>query len=110
MTITTTWSIKQLDCKPQVGSMTDYVVTAHWLINSTDGIHNASAYGSVNFKEEINKPNYTPFDQLTSDEVIGWVKSALGDEKLAKIETSIAVQIDEQINPPIVTPNLPWSA
>ena len=110
MTITNTWSIKQLDCKPQLGSMTDYVVTAHWLINSTDGIYNASAYGSVNFKEEANKPDYMPFNQLTNDIVIGWVKTILGDKKVAKIENAVANQIKEQITPSIISPSLPWSA
>lgn len=110
MAITITWSIKQLDCKPQVGSMTDYVVMAHWLVNGTDGIYTGTAYGAVNFVEEINKPNYIPFDQLTSAEVINWVKVSLGAEKVSKIEKAVADQITDQANPPIITPPLPWTA
>ncbi|CAB4126814.1 hypothetical protein UFOVP84_25 [uncultured Caudovirales phage] len=109
MTITTTWSIKQLDCKPQVGSMTDYVVTAHWLLTGTDGTYKDSAYGSVSFTEDANKPNYTPFNELTNEIVVSWVKSTLGDKKVAKLETSIINQINDQITPPIVTPQLPWA-
>lgn len=109
MTIAITWSINQLDCKSQLGSMTDYVVTAHWLINGTDGTYNASGYGAVNFKEVVDKPDYKPFNKLTSDEVISWVKNALGAEKIAKIEASIATQISYQAAPRIITPPLPWN-
>jgi hypothetical protein len=32
----------------------------------------------------------------------------LGDEHVAAVYTSIDSQIESQINPPIVTPTLPW--
>ena len=109
MTITTTWSIKQLDCKPQVGNISDYVVTAHWTLIGTDGTYTGSAYGSISFKEDSDKTDYIPYDQLTSEQVIGWVKSVLGETKVAELEANIDTQIADQISPPIITPKLPWA-
>jgi hypothetical protein len=52
--------------------------------------------------------DYTPYDKLTQEQVVGWVKNSLGDEQVASLETSIANQIEQQINPTAVTPPLPW--
>jgi hypothetical protein len=52
---------------------------------------------------------FTPYANLTEAQVIGWVKNALGEESVTGYETKVAQQIADQINPPVVTPQLPWS-
>jgi hypothetical protein len=37
------------------------------------------------------------------------VQDALGEEQVASYEANVAQQIENQINPPVVTPPLPWS-
>ena len=53
---------------------------------------------------------FTPYEDLTQDQVVGWTKDALGDEQVAATEANVAAQIETQKNPPVVTPPLPWSA
>ena len=69
----------------------------------------APSYGTVGVAYEAGSP-YTPYADLTQDQVIGWVQAAMGAEQVASIEAGLATNIADQINPPVVTPKLPWSA
>ena len=53
---------------------------------------------------------FTPYADLTEAQVIGWVQGAMGAEQVAAYEANVAQQIADQINPPVVTPPLPWAA
>jgi len=109
MSNTYTWSISALNCIPQVGSLTDYVCTSHWNCSGTDGTFSGQCYSTVSFTVNPDKPDYTPYDELTEAEVILWTQEALGEEQVTAIYTSIDSQIQNQIDPPIITPPLPWN-
>ena len=109
MSITNTWNIVAMNCKPDVNGMLDYVVTAHWTLSATDGTYTGSVYGTASFEVDPDKPNYVPYEDLTLDEVVAWTQAALGEEQVISYEKSVADQIEAQINPTIVTPPLPWT-
>ena len=102
--ITLSWIIERLLVKPTEGSLTDVVITADWRCNGTDGTYSGTCYGSASFAPPTE--NFTPYDQLTQDQVLGWCY-ANGVDKTA-IEANVTQQINDQINPPITTPPLPW--
>jgi len=109
MAITNTWGIVQLDAYPEKDGLTDVVFTVHWNLTGDDGEgHTGYAYGSVGVTLDPETP-YTPFAELTKDQVVGWVQKALGAEQVASLEASVASQIELQINPTVVTPPLPWA-
>ena len=108
MTITNTWSVVQMDAYPELDGETDVVFTVHWTLNGTDGTYNGSVYGSVGVTLDAGA-TFTPYEDLTQAQVIGWVQDALGEEQVASYEANVAQQIADQINPPVVTPPLPWS-
>ena len=108
MAITNTWSVVQMDAYPELDGETDVVFSVHWQLNGTDGTYNGSVYGSVGVTLDEGG-TFTPYDQLTQAQVIGWVQDALGEEQVASYEANVAQQIENQINPPVVTPPLPWS-
>ena len=110
MSITNTWNIVALNCKPNVNGMLDYVVTSQWTLTATDGTYTSSVYGTASFEVDPDKPNYVFYEDLTLDIVVGWTKDALGAEQVASYEANVASQIETQINPTIVTPPLPWVA
>jgi len=109
MSITTTWVIEQMNCYPTAEGQTDVVFNAAWRANATDGTYNATAYGTVGITYVAGSP-YTPFADLTQAQVVSWVQAALGAEQVASIEAGLATNIANQVNPPTVTPPLPWSA
>lgn len=108
MAIIKTWTVKQMDCYPEAEGETDVVFTVHWTLTATDGTYTGYVYGSQGVTYEAGSP-YTPYADLTESQVIGWVKDAMGEEQVASFEQAVAQQIDNQINPPVVTPALPWS-
>jgi len=108
MAITNTWSVVQMDAYPELDGQTDVVFSVHWTLNGTDGTYNGSVYGSVGVTLDPDAP-FVPYASLTQAQVIGWVQDALGEEQVASYEANVAQQIDNQINPPVVTPPLPWS-
>ena len=93
MSTTFTWAIANLERETSDG----YVFTAHYTVNANDGTYSAGAYGSVGFE----RPDVLiPFDDLTEELVIGWVKEAIGgDEKVTEIETALQAQLDEKRSP-----------
>ena len=107
MTITNTWAIVQLDCYPELGGETEVVFTVHWTLAGTDGTYTGSVYGSQTITIDPAAP-FTPYADLTEAQVIGWVQSAMGAEQVASYEANVATQIENQIDPPVVTPPLPW--
>jgi hypothetical protein len=109
MSVTNTWVIEQMSCYPQSEGQTDVVFTVYWRVNATDGTYNATSYGSVGVTYTAGSP-YTPYAQLTKDQVVGWVQSVMGPEQVGNIYASLALNIANQANPPVVTPPLPWSA
>lgn len=109
MTITNTWNVVQMDAYPEYEGETDVVFTVHWTLTGTDGTYVGSVYGSTGVSLDEGAA-FTPYADLTLAQVVGWVQAALGPEQVASFEANVAQQIADQINPPVVTPPLPWSA
>jgi len=106
MTTTTTWTVTAMDCYPKEGGNTDVMFTVHWTCSGTDGTYNASVYSTCGVLTPSG--SFTPDADLTQDQVLGWIW-ANGVDKTAT-EAAVAQQIANQVNPPVVTPALPWAA
>lgn len=103
---TFTWIIEWMQCKPQEDGHTDVVITAGWRCNGTDGTYSGTVYSTAQMGSIQSE--FTPYDQLTQEQVLGWVWAS-GVDKTAT-EAAVQQQIDNQINPPVVQPSLPWAA
>jgi hypothetical protein len=101
-----TWVIEQMWVKPQEEGQTDVVVTAAWRCNGVDGEYSGTVYGTAGFTL-AEGGNFTPYDELTQDDVLGWCWSNGVDKDTT--EANVQGQIENQINPPIITPALPWN-
>jgi hypothetical protein len=98
-----TWNIANLERETEDG----FVFTAHYTVSAADGTYSAGAYGSIGFERP---ESLIPFADLTEEQVIGWVKEALGgDEKVAEIEAALQSQINEQRTPTKAS-GMPWAA
>jgi hypothetical protein len=94
-----TWNVVQMDRLTSDG----FVVTVHYTVNAVDGDYTASTYGTVGYTQDGK--SYTPFADLTKDQVVGWVQDSLGQET---VETALAAQIEAQKNP-VQESGLPWA-
>ena len=102
-----TWIISQLECYPEHDNHTDVVFTVHWRRQATDGTHTADIYGSQSVTLDPAAP-FTAYADLTEAQVIGWLEAAFGEETLEAQKASLDKQIEDQINPPVLRPALPW--
>jgi hypothetical protein len=107
MSATFTWSVTAMDCYPQEQGNADVVFNVHWTCAGTDGTYNASVYSTCSVPAPSGD-NFTPYADLTQEQVLGWVWANGVDKDSA--EAAVQQQIDNQINPPVVTPPLPWAA
>lgn len=106
MANTYTWIVEYMSCYPEADGETDVVFVVGWRCNATDGTYAATQYGSVNVPYASGDP-YTPYADLTQSQVLGWVWANGVDQ--AAVEAALATGIENQVNPPVVTPPLPWS-
>lgn len=105
--MTLTWNITQLNAYPEKDGLTDVVFTVHWILTAKDGDYNSSVYGSIGVELNHEEP-YTPYADLTLDQIIGWVKSSLGEEQVTEYENGVSSIIEKQKNPTVINPPLPW--
>jgi hypothetical protein len=102
--ITINWIIERLLVKPTEGTLTDVVITADWRCNGSQDQYSGTCYGSCSFAPPSG--NFTPYEDLTEEQVLGWCYANGVDQ--AAIEANVSLQIENQINPPIIAPPLPW--
>jgi len=105
----TTWIVERMFCYPASEGQTDVVFNVAWRANAVDGPYNATNYGTAGVTYVAGSP-YTPYFELTQDQVLGWVHTVLGQEQIDAIEAGLITLINDQINPPVVILALPWNA
>ena len=106
---TYTWNVTALYTETIAGEQ-NYVVIANYEVVGVDGTYSASLSNIARFSTE-NVDNFTPYEDLTNEIVIGWIQAELGVDGVSNLEACIQGQIDSQINPPVVPQNtpLPWA-
>jgi hypothetical protein len=99
--LTATWNIVNLERETQDG----FVYVAHYTVDAHDGTYSAGAYGSIGFERP---ETLIPYADLTKEQLIEWVKQALGTEKVTEIGQALLNQINEQRNP-TKQAGVPWA-
>jgi len=97
------WNVTALYTETIAGEQ-NYVVIANYEVVGVDGTYSASLSNIARFSTE-NVDNFTPYEDLTNEIVIGWIQDELGVDGVSNLEACIQGQIDSQINPP-VTPEV----
>ena len=102
------WIISSMDTAPSEDGLTDVVKTVHWRRDAKEIDADKTYYGDVYGAMGCAAPDpmaFTPYNELTFEEVCGWLEGSLDVEAL---DTSLDAQIENQKNPPIVVLPLPW--
>jgi hypothetical protein len=106
MAITYTWNFSQFDIAPTQDELTDVVVVVHWRLTAVDGDYVASNYGTAQLLSP-NPSDFTPYDSITFDETVEWVRSSID---VASVEENLASQIERLRNPPVVSMKPPFDS
>lgn len=105
--ITYNWTFPAFDCIINEDGLQKVVTTVHWRYRGTDedGI-TAEAYGA----QAVGEPNpdaFTPYPNLSKEQIIGWMESVIDMEQLNQ---NIQTQIDLIKNPVQITLPAPWNS
>lgn len=109
MTTNYFWDVEGVDCYPEHKGLRDVVFTVHWRrkATSTDG-HIADIYGSQAVTLDPNAA-FTPYEQLTKAIVEEWLVKTMGPDRVAALNAALNDKLEKQINPPVISPPLPWA-
>lgn len=105
MSATITWVIEWMQTTPTTATPPETVITAGWRCNGAQDTYTATNYGSASFPAP--EGTFIPYANLTQAQVLGWCW-ANGVDQTA-VEASVQASIDNQINPPVIQPPLPWA-
>lgn len=107
MAITYTWAVTGLKAT-QVGTANDYVVQTYWTKTGTDEAGNTGTFsGATPLDPNPTQTDFVPYEQLTQEVVIEWIKPLVTGSYEDHVNGVIAKQIAEKIVP-IKQPPLPW--
>lgn len=102
------WDIPGVDRKLPDGDTCPegQVYAGGWTAYYEKDGESASAYGSVGFPEP-DPDDYTPYSELTKEQILDWTFAILGQEQVDAIENSLKAQVDEKLNPSTAN-GKPW--
>ena len=98
-------TITKMYTMPQVDGQTDVVVNVQFIVSGVDGQYAAEIGGNQQCTLTPGQA-FTPYDQLTQDQVIGW----LDPQMISNLQACVQGQINSMITPPVSPTNqtLPW--
>lgn len=98
---TITWKVSTLSRTLSTGR----VDSVHYAVDarSDDEVYSAGAYGELALEGDVTTA-YADLDEAT---VVGWVKSALGEDKVAEVNAALEARLTEQATPTTGT-GVPW--
>jgi hypothetical protein len=102
------WNFNPLESYPTASGQTDVVFLVHWQLNATTESYTARQIGAQPIVQYTSESVFIPFNELTFETVYGWVTSSMGEETYNSITASLIQNIENQINPPILTQQAPW--
>jgi hypothetical protein len=105
------WDIKRLGTDDSNG--VNYVHYFAWDVEvAGEGLETRKYHGYydgfIEYTPDPSADGYTDFNDLTKDQVVGWVKTSLGSEQVATIESAIATQITTRKEAPAPV-TAPWA-
>lgn len=103
MTITHTWKVKKLVQKNDGSGL---VIQVFYRVNSTDGEYSYTSSGDVELETE-NISNFIPYQNLTEELIIQWIKDKLGVNS-GDLEQMNTDWINKTRNPLTKVEKLPW--
>lgn len=101
------WIIEWMQTTPTAASPSEAVLQVGWRCTGTQDAYTATVYSTCTLPA-ADPESFTPYADLTQDQVLGWCW-ANGVDKDAT-EAAVAQQLENQKNPPVIQPPLPWAA
>jgi hypothetical protein len=106
-----TWYVSSMYTVKEIPNKPDYVAMVTWRLIGSDGVNKSDVGNNAVFEEISSDADFVPFENLTEEMVLGWVKTQLGEEGITFYKAQAQAEIDV-LSAPVITPEfkpLPWS-
>ena len=111
MSISYTWSIPANNSifTSNTAGQNNVVTSVRYEISANDGTNTATRMGSTNFTYKQGD-SFTPFENLTESQLIGWVQNSIGLDRINTIQTNLDRELNTMANPPVrpKVQSVPW--
>ena len=98
MPVATTWSVVNMTRTTSDGGV--FKAQCRVIAQNDSGPENAQIDVTGRFTPNPSSPDYTPYDQLTEAQVIGWVQdqmNANANPTVAELEADLVAKVDARI-------------
>jgi 2-hydroxychromene-2-carboxylate isomerase len=108
------WYISSMYTVQDIPNKPEYVQLVTWRVEGTDGSYIANVGNNAQFTQAESGSSFIPYQNLTEEVVLDWVKDQLGADGIAFYEAKAQAEIDAQASPAVnpTTPEytpLPWA-
>lgn len=101
MAISYTWDITNMRKAPQLEGMDNVLVHVRWTKTGTDENGTTGVFQGATPLPLPTSGSFTPYEELTKEQVLGWVQAVVVD--------SYEQHVNEQIQKQITKKNDPWA-
>jgi len=102
------WVVNQMNCTPAIDGLTDVVSVVHWTRVADTFLGgeplSVSVYGTMACSQP-SETDFTAYPDLTYEQVCSWLDAGLD---VPALDANLDTQIDNIINPPVITIPLPF--
>ena len=113
MSITYTWKLTRFKKLDSSNTLSNVVFQTYWEKEGTDAHGNTGRFtGATPFDPAAVDPNnFTPYESLSEEIVLGWIKSVVVGTYEEHVNEQIAKQISEKVNThvEVTETEFPWS-
>jgi hypothetical protein len=108
MAINYTWDVSALEYVPELNGFSDVVITVKWEAVAKNGDQTTKISGQslVDLNED---DEFTPFADLTKEQVLGWVWAGLGENGKSLVEGNLENHLVNMNTSPVITQTPPWA-
>jgi hypothetical protein len=109
MTIQINWTIDAMEVVPNLLGETNVVINVHYRVLATDENYITSLYGVEKVEEYQEGQPFIPYEEITQEMAVTWVKDSLGTDKVTEIESTVTENLNALKSPSTTSLSLPWN-
>lgn len=103
------YQIQYLDSYPTYANLDNVVFNVIYQLHGYSG----SFMNTITTEQELvvdtSNPNFIPFEQLTKDDIVGWIETTAGVDKINAMKAEIETNIKLSMKPESVRVSPPFS-
>ena len=107
--LTKTWKITSVQVRPQLDTYSNVVSVINWMLSVSNGTQVLAGQAGATQLGSPSSTSYVDYTTLTEAQLIDWIKTTLGADKVAECERFVENQAMSMISPVVNKVAPPWA-